>query len=160
MKNKYYVPSQNLEEKKKLFERGAQTCSKCRVLKPLSEFTKDLSNWTGRSYWCKSCKNASIKEHRKKNPELFAESMRFSQAKIRYGIDKSEYLALLIAQDNKCGICRGDLNLDKHTCIDHDHSTGEIRGVLCSSCNKGLGFFKDSIDLLEASISYLENNFK
>lgn len=77
-----------------------------------------------------------------------------------YGITPAEYDALLTSQGGACAICR--LTLDdgadkKHQRphVDHDHSTGAVRGILCGQCNLGLGAFQDSVDVLEAAKAYL-----
>ena len=60
----------------------------------------------------------------------------------------------------KCEICLGvqsrNKNKNEQLCIDHDHATGRVRGVLCHSCNAALGLFKDSLPLLKRAIAYLE----
>ena len=66
---------------------------------------------------------------------------------------------MLANQNGKCAICattehRGRGNFY----VDHDHSTGKIRGLLCNPCNIALGMFRDSIDTLKKAISYLEYN--
>lgn len=69
-----------------------------------------------------------------------------------YKLTLQEYDNLCKQQNYLCAIC-----MKKETLIvDHDHKTGKIRGLLCSSCNKGLGFFGDSSNLLEKSVSYLK----
>ena len=156
MENKYYKPSEKLTAKRELARESKKICSKCRVVKDFSEFTKNLNHWTGKSYWCRKCKNDSIKKHRESNPELFYESMRFSQAKIRYGIEKEDYIKLLESQNHLCAICSERLDMSRQIYIDHDHSTGQIRGALCGSCNKGLGMFKDSPALLHKAAYYLD----
>lgn len=55
-------------------------------------------------------------------------------------------------QDGKCAICN---TVPKVLCVDHDHATGEIRGLLCHRCNKGLGHFYDDLRMLETAIEYL-----
>jgi len=157
MENKYYKRSEQLEEKRRLASEQKKVCSKCRVLKDFSEFTKDLNHWTGKSYWCKECKNASIRKHRESNPELFYESMRYSQAKIRYGIEKEDYLQLLESQNHLCAICSESLDMGRQTHIDHCHDTGRIRGILCGSCNKGIGMLRDSPTILRSAADYLDN---
>lgn len=63
---------------------------------------------------------------------------------------------LFIDQDKACAICRVDLRTQKKAgAIDHCHTTGIIRGMLCLNCNLGLGLFKDRIDVLEQAIEYL-----
>jgi hypothetical protein len=60
-----------------------------------------------------------------------------------------------IVQGN-CSICEKDLN-DKFA-IDHDHKTGKFRGILCNSCNVGLGHFRDDVKILNKAIAYLKSN--
>lgn len=92
-----------------------------------------------------------------------AEYRRLKNAKrvpMKYGMSLSDYQALLAAQDHKCLIC-GVVHIDEtggRLVIDHDHQkdvTG-VRGLLCNTCNLGLGLFKDSPDLLKAAAVYLE----
>ena len=60
---------------------------------------------------------------------------------------------MLLAQNGACAICGNTCS--KALAADHDHSTGRIRGLLCNSCNRGLGFFKDEISRLGSAITYL-----
>jgi hypothetical protein len=80
----------------------------------------------------------------------------------RQGVSNKQYQALFKAQNGKCAICGA---IDGHRsrygkvcrlAVDHDHRTGQVRGLLCNSCNRGLGRFKDSIENLEAAIRYLK----
>lgn len=73
----------------------------------------------------------------------------------KYGITPEDVTAMKSSQDNKCKICGDDLSTVK-SCIDHQHTTGKIRGILCHRCNVGLGYFKDSTDRLLSAITYLE----
>jgi len=85
--------------------------------------------------------------------------------KRRYGLTSQDVVALLTKQEHQCAICRRPLEKlppgkkkprQKNTLhIDHDHETGHVRGLLCPSCNSGLGFFKDSEELLRKAIDYL-----
>lgn len=82
---------------------------------------------------------------------------RLNHARIRfakYGLDKERFEALFSSQNELCAICSKPL-ADKLPHIDHDHSTGEVRGILCFSCNSGLGQFQDNPDLLQNAIDYL-----
>ena len=65
---------------------------------------------------------------------------------------QQEYLELNRKQAGLCAICSTDT---KFLVVDHDHESGEIRGLLCHSCNKGLGFFKDNINNLLKATNYL-----
>jgi hypothetical protein len=74
--------------------------------------------------------------------------------KYKYGISLKEFEYLLIKQDNKCAICKNSLS-DQTTVIDHEHSSNKIRGILCRSCNTGLGFFGDDPEILNQAVAYL-----
>jgi|SRR3990167_1958369 len=68
-----------------------------------------------------------------------------------------EVIRLFLESNKKCNICKKDVDSDgSRMCVDHDHLTGKIRGVLCSKCNIGLGSFEDSIEVLEKAIKYLK----
>jgi len=90
-------------------------------------------------------------------------SSKNSDLKKTYGIDLVQYESMLEKQEGKCAICdgietmiiRGKVQM---LSVDHCHSTGLIRGLLCHSCNHGLGKFKDDTMLLEKAIKYLEMN--
>lgn len=85
---------------------------------------------------------------------------RKSNLKNRYGLTPGAYDELLAAQGGACAICRGDVagKSKKYFSVDHDHTSGRVRGLLCEGCNFGLGKFKDSPELLQAAISYLVKN--
>lgn len=69
-----------------------------------------------------------------------------------YGLQHEHYLALIDAQHGCCAICQSVLT---RPCVDHDHNTGQVRGLLCSDCNTGLGLFRDDPGRLTAAINYL-----
>lgn len=72
-------------------------------------------------------------------------------------LTRKQYDAMFIEQEGRCAICRVDANtLERAMCVDHDHNTGKVRGLLCYKCNSGLGFFRDDRDLLVRATSYLK----
>jgi hypothetical protein len=76
-----------------------------------------------------------------------------------YGLTPLQFQHLIDCQNNRCKLCK--LYFDGESkattaCVDHDHKTGKVRGLLCDSCNKGLGSFRDNIDTLENAIQYLK----
>ena len=86
----------------------------------------------------------------------------------KYGMSVDEFDVWWITYKGKCGICNCDLKMPLPqkgqpldvVAIDHDHKFGKIRGLLCNACNKGLGLFRDSIDILESAKRYLQNGKK
>ena len=73
---------------------------------------------------------------------------------ISYGISEDEFDQMMINQESKCYICKGN-NGSIALCIDHDHLTGKVRGLLCNKCNRGLGLFSDDLVLLKRAMDYL-----
>jgi len=85
---------------------------------------------------CKSCRNPKVTSK-------------------RFNISVDEYKKLRDNANNRCEICG---NEDIKLAVDHCHSTGKIRGMLCGNCNNGLGRFKDKIEYLEKAIPYLKGD--
>jgi|LGOV01.1.fsa_nt_gb hypothetical protein len=80
--------------------------------------------------------------------------IRSNTLKRKYDIDINEWNAMYVTQGGKCGCCNKPLTQEKaHT--DHNHKTGEVRGLLCNGCNTGLGHFGDSPSRLQQGINYL-----
>ena len=70
-----------------------------------------------------------------------------------------QYGEMLKKQNGTCALCdKTKSNPHKHLCIDHDHTTGKIRGLLCDNHNRALGLFKDSIEDLEKALDYLKSH--
>lgn len=88
-------------------------------------------------------KQREANQRRKKNKpgEYYRERWR-AALKTRYGIGIEKYEEMLIAQDGRCGVCGVQATNDRNLDVDHNHSTGEIRGLLCSRCNYGVGFLE------------------
>jgi hypothetical protein len=80
---------------------------------------------------------------------------------LKYEITEAEYLAMATMQAGGCAICGrksigGKSQRIKYLSVDHCHSTGQVRGLLCHSCNTGLGMFGDSPERMRLAIAYLE----
>jgi len=84
------------------------------------------------------------------------EISRHCQLKARYGLSAAEYDRLLAMQKNVCRICRKPCSTGKRLAVDHDHETGEVRGLLCRRCNRGLGHFP-TVALLRSALAYQES---
>ena|SRR6187551_851002 len=68
-----------------------------------------------------------------------------------YGLTHEQYLDLCKLQNDCCAIC----GRYKKLVVDHDHTTGEVRGLLCKACNIGLGYFRENLFSLRGAIDYL-----
>ena len=83
--------------------------------------------------------------------------------KRNYGITDADLAAMKRAQDNKCYLCGsegfliGKNNHDERLVVDHYHSTGKVRKLLCHNCNRALGLFKDNPELMRRAADYVEN---
>jgi hypothetical protein len=96
---------------------------------------------------------AKRREWYRKNVEKLRLQSRVSRLQRRFGMTLDEYEAMLEAQDRRCGACRRDF--DRTPSVDHDHATGQVRGLLCNRCNVAIGFAEDDPERLEAAANYL-----
>ena|SRR6218665_46979 len=133
-----------------LLERGLKKCSKCSEVKEVREYNKDKHTRTGYTSLCKLC----IKEKSKKDKFLNKKS----RLKNLYNTTPEVVNLMLGEQNGSCAICKEDITEKNH--IDHCHTTGKLRGILCRNCNIGLGHFKDNIDYLGSAINYLRKHAK
>lgn len=107
---------------------------------------------------CKECVKNYHDEWVRKNPNPYERSKRRHHVMRKYGVTLEHVEQTIAQQGGVCGICRTE-KIDVRgyrNHIDHCHESGEFRGVLCFSCNAGLGNFKDDIAKLKFAISYLE----
>lgn len=141
-------------------------CSSCNEEKPLTSFYRDSRNRDGRQARCKVCQSAAEKKYYYKDgmrTDSRRKSLKESQLKRLYNIDWVVLESMIQQQSYCCAICGtsillyGDVSTkSKVACVDHNHTTHKVRGLLCNSCNRGLGFFKDKKDLLKNAALYLE----
>lgn len=130
-----------------------QECSVCGKVKPIEDFPKYKKSKSGRRGYCTGCKNEMHSRWRKNNPNIVKEM----NLKYSVGINLEEYNRLFGLQEGCCAICGiHQSKLKKRLAVDHCHETGEIRSLLCSKCNCGLGQYNDDIVLLEKAIKYLK----
>ena len=103
---------------------------------------------------CRECGRIRHREHYFANDTTYKAKDRDSKRLKRYGTTKSFYDELLKTQNNVCAIC-GGVSKKRSLSVDHDHTNGCIRGLLCSSCNSMLGYARDNVKILEVAIDYL-----
>lgn len=136
-------------------------CRTCGEYKPRSDFSRHANAKGGVQSDCKACAVVLQRERSQRQPAKTAQIRRNSKLKFAYGITIKDYNAMLIVQGGKCAICGttepgGRIGLCGPVFhVDHCHTNGTIRGLLCNSCNLGLGNFKDSVINLAKAIAYL-----
>jgi len=157
-------------------------CSKCGENKPISEFHINRARPDKLKIWCKKCAmqhrsdwaksntdkikcyhaqyykahkhecNARSKAYNRNNKDRMRSAMR----RKKYNISEFQYAQLMVKQGGKCAICKTPADECTVLCIDHDHEKGIVRGLLCSTCNRAIGLFKDNPLILIAAADYLK----
>jgi len=144
-------------------------CKRCGATKPPEDFHKDKKAKDGLCFYCKECNKKKTRDYyagldktaekvRGKSRAENGEYRNYQYMK-KYGISLGEYNDLLEKQGGKCAICgitREECNTKRALPVDHDHETGEVRGILCDSCNRGIGLLKENPELLRKAAAYLE----
>jgi hypothetical protein len=125
-------------------------CSSCKQHLPNFEFSPDKGKKSGLSSLCKACK-------RSRYSTRYNKTYRDNRLKKLYNLNSGEYEIMFANQNGKCKICNSSNTGrgDKWLVVDHCHESGKIRGLLCNTCNRALGLFKDNIQTLEKALFYL-----
>jgi hypothetical protein len=107
---------------------------------------------------CADCRRA-VQDYRKdyarRNPAKAAAKARKERIKKMYGVTPEQFDSMLAAQNGKCAICGGTPKPGFSLCIDHDHATGQVRGLLCLLCNSAIGKLHDDPELVRVALDYL-----
>ena len=166
IRNRQRIWEKNLREAnglKAIF--GRFECVDCKIEKDVNEFRRKENSKRGVSSRCSECWKIKDKRRYEADSERIKNRAKISAIKCGYGLTREEFYSMYAAQDGKCGICRISLSRDILTighphsaCIDHNHETGEIRGILCRHCNGALGLFKDRLDVIERAVEYLKGS--
>ena len=100
-----------------------------------------------------------LTKYQKKYREANKDNNYFQRILKKFGVSREDFFSLFNTQNGLCAICSVPFSIDKDTaknvCVDHNHETGEVRGLLCRYCNSVLGFSKDSISILDKAKNYL-----
>ena len=134
--------------------RGCKRCGRTEV--PLRELVKNETSKHGHKELCRECDTRGRKERWHAVPK---EQRRDFEYQRKYGVSLNDVDEMRKDQDYRCKICgvHEEDAVGKHggLYVDHCHTTGKVRGLLCHNCNAGLGHYKDDVDLLLAAIQYL-----
>lgn len=143
-------------------------CACCKEIKPAAMFSKSTGRKGNLYSWCRPCCAIKQKEWRNKNPEKKrAHDKKYRSNKKgyknvilnkNYKITINDYEKMLEDQSGKCAICENEAEGGRYLSVDHNHETGQIRGLLCGNCNRAIGQLQDSPDILRKAIAYLETN--
>jgi hypothetical protein len=137
-----------------------RVCPRCNEARPDDHFNKHRRE-------CKTCRATAQRAYVARNREAVYERSREWRTSDRnqkrshlrrlYGVSLERYDEMLTTQGGVCAICEQTCPTGRYLAVDHDHDTGLVRGLLCSKCNPGLGWFNDDPARLRAAADYLES---
>ena len=148
-----------LDELDKLPHDTHRYCKKCKEIKPITEFVKyNRKEGKGFRYRCKVCLSKSYSDF------YYRHGKSEYHRKRKYNITSGQFLELVQNQNHKCKICGGKLDMGRKTHVDHNHTSGKIRGILCHTCNTALGHYEKYGSLFKKYLSndqeYVKLNYK
>ncbi len=132
-------------------------CSMCEVVKPLDAFHKQPTGKHGRLSYCAECANAIRTLTRPTTSAergYLPEQKKRWNLKRRYGMTPADYESILASQNGECAMCG---EYPQRPCVDHNHETGQVRGILCHRCNIGLPYVEDET-FRRRAIAYLNQH--
>ena len=133
---------------------GTKHCKGCDTTKPIDEFYLRNKTSMRRHSTCKECDKNRISKTYWEDPSVYQNS----HLKRNYGITLNDYNQMLTEQNDSCAICKTTEPGGKHGkfMVDHCHTTGNVRGLLCKRCNIALGEVEDNTQTLQSMIDYLK----
>ena len=134
-------------------------CNNCGISKKPSGFGRQTDK--GNSYLRATCKDCRTKTEKTRYQNLTSDQKLNNKNKELnrlYGISLEIYNEMIIFQKSKClGCGKHQLELEKALCVDHNHITGKVRGLLCAGCNIAIGTVKENPETLRQLAEYLES---
>lgn len=127
-------------------------CTHCEIEQPIENFCKSSFTASGYQFWCKSCHKPIRRNRYLKDKNAPKRHKLMSKYKMTW----EDYQIMISSQEGKCFICKKIPTHKNGLSIDHNHTTGKVRALLCSFCNVGLGNFKEDIEIMKNAILYLE----
>lgn len=107
---------------------------------------------------CKAAESQVRKQKRRRMNKLDHETRRARDLRKKYGITVAVWEAMYDTQLGRCALCLTPLAEVTKICVDHDHATGRVRGLLCNNCNHGLGKFQDNAEILRRAAAYVDTD--
>lgn len=158
---------------------ATRVCSSCQAEKPLTTdnffSSKRRSGFGGACKICTTARRVACEQrikaadpaelarrrsiyrlrHKARHPERIKAAQRAADLRRGYGITPEQYDELLSKQAGLCKICGSQVA--RRLVVDHNHETGQVRGLLCSNCNVAIGLFGENVERMLAAIEYVRN---
>jgi hypothetical protein len=133
-------------------------CGKCRNHLPVDKFGVDNSRPSRRwkAYICIECRTATEAKLKKEKPGQLNRTRRAASLKRYFGLTLDQFEGMVKEHNGVCGCCGKPPREKTSLCVDHDHKSGKIRGLLCSGCNRSIGQLGDTIEGVERTLNYLK----
>lgn len=135
----------------------SKRCPSCRRTKTARHFSLRSNGKWLRSL-CRVCENKKGLARHHADKKRSALAFRRWKVKSAYGISLEKLEQLHTESKGLCAICSQRHQTRPRLDVDHDHTTGKFRGLLCGGCNSGIGYFRESVSRLQAAIQYLERH--
>jgi hypothetical protein len=144
---------------------NTKVCSRCSIEKPVNEYyvkrNRVKGDKKGKLYYASYCKRCHSDLHIKKYHNETAEEKarrqklaKKSHLSRKYGLTIEQFFVMITEQENKCKICECEM---KSPQVDHNHTTGEVRALLCKPCNMAFGMLKENPKTLRNMLSYIND---
>ena len=153
--------------------------AKNRTCKLCNEY-KDITNFQPQGRQCRNCRNekqrvywASLPEeerkirrhnveyqraYREKNREKVRELSRKTHIMRKFNMTIEQYDKMLKNQNGVCAICKDSCSTGNNLAIDHNHTTGKVRALLCKNCNTAIGLMKEDVERMLSAIEYIKSH--
>ncbi len=131
-------------------------CGRCKKSFPLSYFSKEKAKPDGLAQRCRACCASMYRTWREANIEVIRVKDRITHYKSTYGLSHEDAVKLVENRIGKCKICL----IEAPLVVDHCHTSGGIRGLICQSCNSVLGYAKDNTNTLLSAVRYLKEYYE
>lgn len=130
-------------------------CTSCHTIK--DRFPAQKAGKDGFSSWCRDCYTVFQKQWRKANKAQHKLTQRKSYLKMMFNITPEDYTRMFTEQNGRCAICKThQTDLKRILGVDHNHTTGKVRALLCGPCNGAIGLLKENPVLFQTCIEYLD----
>lgn len=133
-------------------------CSICKEVRPADQFYKHGKRRDGLQTACIACTKRINKTKYEKDKDAWYQVRMDNQLQKKFGIGLDEWYRMYEEQGGLCMVCREDGGV-RRLHVDHCHTTGKVRGLLCGRCNIGIGYFLDDPARLRAAAEYMEKHY-